>query len=128
MSSEQLLTISKAQKFGHLEEQESDEEGLGENSVLLESPLDKLEPYQIFRSCLMSKSSFLSSYILSYLTPFVGLQQEQPQLYTSLSSHLSADEQNVIQTVVQQAEANQVIAQQAAQQLAAAVAANGGAS
>lgn len=28
---------------------------LGENSVLLESPLDKLEPYQIFRSCLMSK-------------------------------------------------------------------------
>lgn len=52
-----LLTLVQAQKFGHLEnelEQNSDDE-LGENSVLLESPLDKLEPYQIFRSCLMSK-------------------------------------------------------------------------
>lgn len=60
----------------------------------------------------------------SILMPFVGLQQEQPQFYTGLSSHLSADEQAVIQTVVQQAEANEVIAQQAAQALAA----NGGAS
>lgn len=48
------LTSGQAQKFGHLEEQDSDDE-LGEHSVLLESPLDKLEPYQIFSSCLMSK-------------------------------------------------------------------------
>ncbi|KAJ4417195.1 Nonsense-mediated mRNA decay protein 5 [Gnomoniopsis sp. IMI 355080] len=95
----------EAQKFSQIEEQMSDDE-LGENSVLLESPLDKLEPYQIFRSCL------------------IRLQQEQPQFYTGLSSHLSADEQAVIQTVVQQAEANEAIAQQAAQALAA----NGGAS
>lgn len=122
------MTSLKAQKFGHLEEQESDDEGLGENSVLLESPLDKLEPYQIFRSCLMSKFDVLHSQKWPCLTICAGLQQEQPQLYTSLSSHLSAEEQTVIQTVVQQAEANQVIAQQAAQQLAAAVAANGGAS
>lgn len=46
----------QAQKFSQIEEQMSDDE-LGENSVLLESPLDKLEPYQIFRSCLISKSS-----------------------------------------------------------------------
>lgn len=51
------------------------------------------------------------------------MQQEQPQFYSGLSSHLSAEEQSVIQSVVQQAEANQVLAQQ--QQLAAA--ANGGA-
>lgn len=58
------------------------------------------------------------------LTRLVELQQDQPQFYTSLSSQLSADEQGVIQTVVQQAEANEVLAQQAAQALAA----NGGAS
>lgn len=56
-----------------------------------------------------------------------GLQQEQPQFYSGLSSHLSADEQGVIQTVVQQAEANQALAQQTAQQIAATAAANGGA-
>jgi hypothetical protein len=54
------------------------------------------------------------------------LQQEQPQFYTNLSSHLSVEEQGVIQSVVQQAEANSVAAQQQAQQLAAG--ANGGAS
>ncbi|CAN8100085.1 unnamed protein product [Discula destructiva] len=90
----------EAQKFSQIEEQLSDDE-LGENSVLLESPLDKLEPYQIFRSCLLR------------------LQQEQPQFYSGLSSHLSADEQAVIQTVVQQAEANEVAAHLAAQSLAA---------
>ncbi|KAF3760016.1 putative Nmd5, karyopherin, a carrier protein [Cryphonectria parasitica EP155] len=101
----------EAQKFGQVEEVPVSDDELGENSVLLESPLDKLEPYQIFRSCLMR------------------MQQEQPQFYTSLSSHLSGEEQSVIQNVVQQAEANQVIAQQAAQQLAAAAQqANGGAS
>lgn len=52
-------TKTQAQKFSQIEEQMSDDE-LGENSVLLESPLDKLEPYQIFRSCLISKS-FLCS-------------------------------------------------------------------
>lgn len=41
----------------------SDDE-LGENSVLLESPLDKLEPYQIFRSCLISKFSLWLDYSL----------------------------------------------------------------
>lgn len=62
---------------------------------------------------------------VSHLTRLTGLQQEQPQYYTSLSSHLSPDEQNVIQTVVQQAEANQVQAQQQAQQAAVAGTANG---
>lgn len=52
-------TKPQAQKFSQIEEQMSDDE-LGENSVLLESPLDKLEPYQIFRSCLISKSFLFS--------------------------------------------------------------------
>lgn len=48
------LTLCQAQKIGQLDEEDSDDE-LGEHSVLLESPLDKLEPYQIFSSCLMSE-------------------------------------------------------------------------
>lgn len=51
------------------------------------------------------------------------MQQDQPQFYSSLSSHLSAEEQSVIQAVVNQAEAQIVMAQQ--QQAAAP---NGGAS
>jgi len=84
----------------------SDDE-LGENSVLLESPLDKLEPYQIFRSCLLRKLQTCPRKDL-YLIHLPGLQQEQPQFYTSLSSHLSADEQAVIQNVVSLAEANEM--------------------
>lgn len=47
----------EAQKFSQIENQyhdDSDEE-LGEDSVLLESPLDKIEPYQLLRGALMSK-------------------------------------------------------------------------
>jgi len=48
----------EAQKFSHAENQYQDdsEEELGEDSVLLESPLDKIEPYQLLRGALMSKS------------------------------------------------------------------------
>lgn len=101
----------EAQKFGHINDQESDDE-LGEHSVLLESPLDKVEPYQTFRASLMS------------------LQRDQPQFYSSLASHLTAEEQTIIQSVIQQAEAQQLVAQAQAQQAAAggAPAVNGGAS
>jgi hypothetical protein len=47
------IDIIKAQKFGNLEDNDSDDE-LGEES-LLETPLDKIEPYQLFRNALMSK-------------------------------------------------------------------------
>jgi hypothetical protein len=40
------------------------------------------------------------------------MQQEQPQFYASLASHLSADEQNVIQAVFNQADEQMVLAQQ----------------
>jgi hypothetical protein len=45
----------EAAKFSNLEEIDSDDE-LGEES-LLETPLDKLEPYQLFRDALLSKSA-----------------------------------------------------------------------
>jgi hypothetical protein len=48
------------------------------------------------------------------------LQQEQPQFYSSLSGHLSAEEQNVLQTIV--VKADEIAAQQAQQ-----APANGGA-
>lgn len=37
---------------------DADEEELGEDSVLLESPLDKIEPYQLFKVTLLSKSNY----------------------------------------------------------------------
>jgi hypothetical protein len=47
-----LCSHSQAQKFGNLENDSDDE--LGEES-LLETPLDKVEPYQLFRNALLSK-------------------------------------------------------------------------
>ncbi|CAG8948647.1 hypothetical protein HYFRA_00001766 [Hymenoscyphus fraxineus] len=82
----------EAQKFQNLDDPDSDEE-LGEES-LLETPLDKIEPYGLFRAALMK------------------LQAEQPQLYTSLTGNLSAEEQQIVQGVVQQADV--LAAQQAA--------------
>ncbi|GAW15394.1 hypothetical protein ANO14919_048030 [Xylariales sp. No.14919] len=94
----------EAQKFSQIENQyhdDSDEE-LGEDSVLLESPLDKIEPYQLLRGALMK------------------MQQENPQFYSTLTSHLSPDEQSTIQGAFNQAEANA----QAAVQMAADAAQN----
>ncbi|KAK3337479.1 armadillo-type protein [Cercophora scortea] len=88
----------EAQRFGASEPDLSDEE-LGEDGVLLETPLDKLDPYAIFRDSLLK------------------LQQEQPQFYASLTAHLSADEQGIITSVVQQADERAVIAQQLAASL-----------
>ena len=45
---------NQAQKF-HSAEGDISEEELGEDSVLLESPLDKIDPYSIFRDTLLSK-------------------------------------------------------------------------
>jgi len=85
----------EAQKFGNLEDNDSDDE-LGEES-LLETPLDKVEPYGLFRDALLK------------------LQREQPQLYESLTSNLSPDEKIVVQGVVNQAN---IISQKAAEEKA----------
>jgi hypothetical protein len=97
----------QAQKFGALSDLDDDDDFAEES--LFETPLDKVEPYALFRDALL------------------GLQQQQPQLYDSLTGSLSAEEKTVVQGVVTQAG---VIAQQRAveeAQAAAAAAANGGA-
>ncbi|KAI2605079.1 ARM repeat-containing protein [Hypoxylon fragiforme] len=97
----------EAAKFSQIDGQykdqldDSDDE-LGEDSVLLESPLDKIEPYQLFRNVLLK------------------IQQENPPFYSNLTSNLSADEQSVIQNAIHQAEVNA----QAALQMAAQAAQN----
>jgi importin-7 len=47
---------AKSAKYGNAAEGEYSEEELGEDSVLLESPLDQIDPYTTFRTTLMSKS------------------------------------------------------------------------
>ncbi|KAK1830277.1 armadillo-type protein [Podospora conica] len=78
----------EAQKLGGAggDELEYSDDELGEDSVLLESPLDKIDPYIVFKTSLMK------------------MQQEQPQFYTSLTSHLTAEEQTVITAACQQAD------------------------
>ncbi|KFX91382.1 hypothetical protein V490_05933 [Pseudogymnoascus sp. VKM F-3557] len=88
----------EAQKFGNLDDESDDE--LGEES-LLETPLDKVEPYGLFRDALMK------------------LQTEQPQLYTSLTNSLSPEERSVVESAVAQAD---VIARKTAEEAAAAAA------
>lgn len=49
----------QAQNFSRQVGDDEDEEDLREDSVLLESPLDKIEPYQLFRGTLMSKLNLI---------------------------------------------------------------------
>ncbi|ATY62949.1 nonsense-mediated mRNA decay (Nmd5) [Cordyceps militaris] len=84
----------EAQKFSRaIDDDEEDE--LREDSVLLESPLDKVEPYQLFRGTLLK------------------MQQEQPEFYSSLAGQLSPEDQSVLQSIIAKAE---TIAAQQAQQ------------
>ncbi|RYP17478.1 hypothetical protein DL767_010017 [Monosporascus sp. MG133] len=103
----------EAQKFSSLEnsykEQDNDsDDELGEDNVLLESPLDKIEPYGLFKGVLMK------------------MEQENPQFYQSLAQSLTPDEQNIIQSAVNQADVYAQNALDAAH--AAAAAPNGGVS
>ncbi|KAI9700716.1 MAG: hypothetical protein M1836_002085 [Candelina mexicana] len=79
----------EAQKFGAVHGEEDDD--LDEES-LLATPLDKVEPYGLFKDALMR------------------LQQEQPQLYANLTKNLNADEQQVVQGVIHQADVNAMAA------------------
>lgn len=56
------------------------------------------------------------------------MEEQQPQFYASLASHLSAEDQNALQSIMTKASENaqaQIVAQQ---QVAATANANGGAS
>ncbi len=113
----------EAQKFKKLEDNDSDDE-LGEES-LLETPLDKIEPYQLFKNALMSMLAFACSFSGIQMLMKIELQAEQPQLYESLTTILSPEEQSIVQSVVHQADA--IAAQAAAAAQAEAHAPNGGA-
>lgn len=95
----------EAQKFGAFAEEEEDE--LDEES-LLETPLDKVEPYGLFKHVLMS------------------LQQEQPQLYGSLTEILSSEEQQIIQAVIHEADVKALAAANAGADVPAHMQVNGG--
>ncbi|KAF2813681.1 ARM repeat-containing protein [Mytilinidion resinicola] len=79
----------EAQKFTAVSDEDDDE--LEEES-LLETPLDKVEPYGMFKNALMQ------------------LQQEQLALYENLTKSLNPEEQQVVQAAVHQAD---LLAQQA---------------
>ncbi|KAI5843637.1 armadillo-type protein [Tricharina praecox] len=78
---------------------EDDDEAL-EEETLLETPLDHIEPYQLFRGALL------------------GIQQVQPQVYEALTKELTADEKSVITSVFHEAEQKKL--EQEAQMAAAA--------
>ncbi|KAF3406439.1 hypothetical protein DPV78_000699 [Talaromyces pinophilus] len=73
----------EAQKFGSFADDDDDD--LDEES-LLETPLDKVEPYGLFKNVLL------------------GLQQGQPELYENLTKILTLEEQQIIQSVFQEAD------------------------
>lgn len=56
------------------------------------------------------------------------MEEEQPQFYQSLASHLSADDQAALQGVMQKAQENAQAAQLALAQQQGAAPVNGGAS
>ncbi|EDN04505.1 conserved hypothetical protein [Histoplasma mississippiense (nom. inval.)] len=97
----------EAMKYSAMPGNEDDD--LDEKS-LLESPLDKIEPYSLFKNVLMN------------------LQQEQPALYENLTKILNSEEQQIIQTVVNEADAQALAFENATAAAAAAAAAqaNGG--
>ncbi|KAK3710808.1 Nonsense-mediated mRNA decay protein 5 [Vermiconidia calcicola] len=67
-----------------------EEEGGGDDELeeesLLETPLDAMEPYGLFKECLS------------------GMSQQQPQLYNSLTSALGPEEQQVIKAAIENAD------------------------
>ncbi|KAF3029434.1 hypothetical protein E8E15_010097 [Penicillium rubens] len=89
----------EAQKFGSYADDDDDD--MDEES-LLETPLDKVEPYGMFKHVLLS------------------LQQEQLQLYESLTKVLGPEEQQVIQGVFHEADAKAMVAAANAEAAAAA--------
>ncbi|RMZ83939.1 hypothetical protein DV736_g6607, partial [Chaetothyriales sp. CBS 134916] len=73
----------EAKKFGALAD--DDEDSMLDEDSLLESPLDKFDPYTTFKDSL------------------AHLQVEQPQLYSQLTQVLSQEDKEVITQVVQHA-------------------------
>ncbi|KAL4764792.1 SKI complex RNA helicase subunit SKI2 [Aspergillus foveolatus] len=95
----------EAQKFGSFAGDDDDDE-LDEES-LLETPLDKVEPYGLFKQV------------------FMNLQQQQPQLYENLTNILNDEEKKIIESVFHEADAKALAAANEEAAKAAALQANG---
>jgi len=104
----------QAQKFnaavGEEDEEEMEEDGFAEGV------LDVVEVYGLFRGTLQSKFRFTHPFEV-VLTRVLAMNQQQPQLYNSLTAALSPEEQQVIKGVLDQAD--KIAGEQAQQQQAA---------
>lgn len=108
----------EAQKFGAIADEDDD---LDEES-LLETPLDKVEPYSMFKQSLMGMSLLpLDALYHIANTANSDLQQNQPPLYEQLTKLLSQDEQHILQAVIHEAGVKEQAAAQAAAQPPSAV-------
>ena len=123
--------VWQAQKFRGADEFDSDDD-LGEESLILDSPLDKIDSYQLFAATMHSK--FVRGTLPiggANLSPSLEMQSEQPQFYTELCRQISAEDMGVIQGAITKAEQNVMEQMAMAQQQGANLqqgAPNGGAS
>lgn len=99
----------QAQKFNAAVGEDEDGDELEEES-LLETPLDLMEPYGLFKETLSGKimppafptyALRMRSELMSHGT---GMSQQQPQLYNSLTSALGPEEQQVIKAALETAD------------------------
>ncbi|GAB1739217.1 hypothetical protein NU219Hw_g3966t1 [Hortaea werneckii] len=95
----------QAAKFSASVEGDEEEDVLEEES-LLETPLDRMEPYGLFKRV------------------FLEMNNQDPVFYTHLTNSLSAEEQQVLRATVEQAD-RLALEQQQQQQMAAQAAAGG---
>lgn len=128
-----LSNAVQAQKFRGAEDLDSDDD-LGEESLILDSPLDKIDSYQLFAATMHSKFRAQRCAIQceAVLTAGAEIQTDQPQFYTELCQQITADDMAVIQGAVTKAEQTvmeqMALAQQQGANLQQQPPANGGAS
>lgn len=103
----------QAQKLKATDLDDSDDE-LGEDSVLLESPLDRIDPYLAFRDSFKSKwrsgNSITSRTALA--NAFTELQAEQPQFCATLLTHLTSADQTALLEVCRRADTQEMMGMQ----------------
>lgn len=106
----------QAAKFNTAVGEDDGDDELEEES-LLETPLDQMEPYGLFKQTLHCKLPSSTPLTFSLTTcvcvcVYVAMSQQDPQLYAQLTGQLQPEEQQVIKTAIEQAEtlASQAVA------------------
>jgi hypothetical protein len=109
----------QASKFSAVAGDDDDDDELEEES-LLETPLDQMEPYGLFKAALQCK--FPNHHSLEVrpqytnISPLTALSESQPQLYAQLTATLSPEEQQVVKTAVEEADKIALVAAQVQQE------------